>query len=385
MPSTDSVVVNRRRREMKGRSVILSEEQLQELIDSDIARIKSWKYYNNFAKFEDEHPDYSFEFCLFTPERTGLTVDVVLDETANHVYDGHPLFMCFRNGGDDCDEYVPVAVHRFHPFIMDRNIQINIPQADVKAILKFVRKHYYTIVDYGHGHITRESIVKAFKRKRLSEGRLDEMPVINGEDIGLPFDIWVDTVKRNMKHGKRVKFKTNDSKFSRGWSSMTIDKVEPRIFNMDGQTSVKSKDIEKLKDFVRMNYEPLTLAADGKVKDVEELMDMFLTPRDVMTLVADDNKVYVDIVYTGGRLYFVGDGKEKTRQLLTKMHGVKPFHVYGQDSLYMDVNGTQEDSITFAEKVKDTLYTSAKSMGLKLVLTNDATLANKVEFCRNTN
>lgn len=366
------------------RNVILSEEQVKELIDNDIARIKSWKFYNRFADFEDEYPDYSFEFCLFTPEQTGLSVDIMLDETANHIYDEHPLFLCFRNGGDDCVEYVPVAVHRFRPFILDETIRINIPREDVRKILKFVRRHYYTISDYGYGHITRKHVAEVFRRNPLNESRLDEMPVINGSDVGLPFDIWVDMTKRNMKHGKRIKFRSNDTDVTRGWSSMSIDKVEPTLFNFDDKQGIKTKDLEKLKEFIRLNYEPLSLAADGKVKNVDVLVDMMMSPRDVTTLVQKDNNVYIDIIYTDERLYFIGDGKEKTIELISKMCGVEPFHEYGRNGLYVVINDANGNSVDFAEKLKNMLYKAAKELGLRLVITNDARLAENIERYRTT-
>lgn len=40
-----------------GKTFIISEEQLNYLIEWNISSIKEWRYYNNFAGFEEEYPD----------------------------------------------------------------------------------------------------------------------------------------------------------------------------------------------------------------------------------------------------------------------------------------------------------------------------------------
>lgn len=98
----------------------ITEEQLRHLITIDVNKIKSWKYYGNFNGFIEKYPDHTYEFNWFTSEETDLDNEILLDECANYIHDRHPLFMYVRNGEKLSENLIPIAVHRYKPFILDK-------------------------------------------------------------------------------------------------------------------------------------------------------------------------------------------------------------------------------------------------------------------------
>lgn len=172
----------------------INEEQLKYLIEADIRRIKSWKYYNNFQKFSKKYPDHTYEFNWFNPKETGLNNEILLDECANYIHDKHPLFIYFRNGKSLSENLIPVAVHRYKPFLLDNKIRLKISENSLHKIFSFIKNNYYAIVEYANGRIGYEDALNCFKMQALNEQMLVEMPIFNDYELHLLYNDDISTI-----------------------------------------------------------------------------------------------------------------------------------------------------------------------------------------------
>ena len=103
-------------------------------------------------------------------------------------------------------------------------------------------------------------------QKTMHFDRIDESPQLPDKYTGLKTNIWLDTngTYKNGRHGKRIKFKTGDSTDSSTYTTMTISDT-PKIVGDIGGTSLDSKDIKKVKDFVVYNRELLSSLSDSEI------------------------------------------------------------------------------------------------------------------------
>ena len=356
----------------------INEEQLKYLIEADIRRIKSWKYYNNFQKFSKKYPDHTYEFNWFNPKETGLNNEILLDECANYIHDKHPLFIYFRNGKSLSENLIPVAVHRYKPFLLDNKIRLKISENSLHKIFSFIKNNYYAIVEYANGRIGYEDALNCFKMQALNEQMLVEMPIFNDYELHLPTSIWIDG-KRDLQHGRRIKFKDTESNNSRNWATMSIDKFNPKIFNCSDKTRLSPQDIEKLKDFVRINYETLMMAADGKLQNKSEIKSRLLYNDDISTIIPqDENTINIECSVLKDRIYFIGEDMKNAKLFIEKITKIMPFHKYSEQTAYIDVLHTNGNGYELAENIKNILYKIAKEMKLKLNLVNTHVLVDAI-------
>lgn len=98
------------------------------------------------------------------------------------------LYAVVENNGNDV--YVPILVHKFRPILL--------------------YDKYSRIIG----------------EQTLEKGEVD-----------LPTDIW-DDGDRDLTHAKRIKFNDNNDKDSNTWATMTIDKFNPKVFNLSKNTKL---------------------------------------------------------------------------------------------------------------------------------------------------
>lgn len=299
-----------------GRTFIISEEQLNYLIDRNISYIKEWRYYNNFECFEEEYPDHSFGFGWLSKEITGLPVHIILDESGDYVRSKHPMFLYVVVESSDNDVYIPILVHRFKPILLDEKYSRNIDGKTFEKVQHFIRTHYHIISDYANGRVEYGQLKASTMRKNINEGLLTEMPKFMTYEVDLPTDIWIDT-KRGLNHAKRIKFKDRNNNNTDTWASMTIDKFNPKVFNLSKNTKLSPKHISAIKDFVRVNYETLMLAANGELKTKDEILDGIICGNDILSVVYKDNDIVnIDYGKIGDTQSFTCDDKEISRKLM---------------------------------------------------------------------
>lgn len=350
----------------------LSEKQFNMLVEESINRLTSWKYKNNFIGYLKENDEDTFEFNRFTTSMTGLPVDILLDDNANYIHCEHPLWVYVSNGmKEGVERFLPVLVHRFKPCLIDRNIKINISDCDLQEVFEFIKENYYTIVEYANARITYNDVEESLISKScLCESILLEMPTFTRAEVNLPTDIWIDG-ERNLQHQKRIKFKDRDSKKTKTWASMTIDKFNPEIFNLYDKTFLSPKDISLINDFVKVNYETLMLAANGQLPSKSDILANLNIDTDIMSLLKFNEKVNIEISGIKNRLYFLTNGDyDKSLEFISRLSKIKPFKSNDEYSVYLnlyDINGNPQKK---KQIILSTLKNLAKKIHTKLNIIN---------------
>jgi hypothetical protein len=105
------------------------------------------------------------------------------------------------------------------------------------------------------------------EQENQAENLVCEMSRFNKEDTGLPVHIWIDDVgfERNVSHNlPRLKFqKTKKDSFVRSeLIPMSIEK-HPRILVKTKLPELSSKDIEKIKKWIKLNHDDLIKLWNG--------------------------------------------------------------------------------------------------------------------------
>ena len=103
---------------------------------------------------------------------------------------------------------------------------------------------------------------------------IQEMANFKGDEFNLPVNIWIDG-PREMKHGKRIKIQNNYStNFMTGdLISITISN-EPKIGKTFNKIKIKSKDIEKIKQWIIQNKDILEQYVDGNISTKELIVQL---------------------------------------------------------------------------------------------------------------
>ena len=355
---------------MERTKVVITEKQLQYLINKDIQSIiEGWKYYNNFEAYLKEHSEDTCQFCNFSPSKTGLSVDILLDDCENFFHDKHPLWVYFRNestGG--CFDLLPVLVHRFKPCLLVKKPYVSISNKELNEVFDFIKRNYYLIVEFANGRIEYDDVVDCLTdRVLLKEGLMLEMPTFKTYETNLPTDIWIDS-ERPKNHWHRIKFKDRNSNNTNNWASMTIDKFNPQIFNLDKKTILSNREIEDIKDFVKTNFETLLLAAQGKLQDRDEIEARLNVDRDIQTLFQDNNKINVSINIVSGMIYIVTDGEGKSGEYIKNLCADFPFTKNGEYAAQTPLAKYKGNQYEIKQKILNVLMKSGKKTEVKLNL-----------------
>ena len=189
------------------------------------------------------------------------------------------------------------------------------------------------------------------------------MPIFNAYELNLPTSIWIDG-NRSLQHSRRIKFKDSDNTNSRNWATITIDKFNTEIFNLSNRTFLSIQDVEKLKDFVRINYETLIMVAKGKLNNKAEIKSRLTCNDDVSTLMRiSDNTINIECSFFKDRIFFIGENNEKTKAFIEKLGNVRPFHHYSKQSTYIDFLELKGNGNQIMGQIKHILHNTAKEMG----------------------
>ena len=350
----------------------ITESQFKELINNSVKQLCKWKYYNSFRKYKEEYPDDTFEFCRFPKYITGLPVEILLDDNANYVHCNHPLWVYMSNGmNGKTERLIPISVHRFKPCILDGNAKIRISNNDLQEVFDFIKKNYYTIVEYANARIIYDEVEDVFLSKSvIAEAMLNEMPTFDKTEVNLPTDIWIDG-ERNLQHNKRIKFKDRPDTRTKTWAAMTIDKFNPEIRNLYKKTFLSPKDISLIKDFVKVNYETLMQAANGELNSKDDILNNLNIDSDIFGLLDFEDKVHLEISHIKNELYFIANGNnDKCRKYIDYLSNIKPFKKYSEFISYInlyDMSGNLEHR---KQAIVTTLKNVAKKNNMKIELIN---------------
>lgn len=185
---------------------------LDKLIESSICQIKSWEIIYGYTKFCKEFPDHTFTFYRYGPKETGLDVDILLDEGYNYDGDFHPMWLYFDNNLPRVryDDLIPVAIHRFKPFILSRENKVKIPKESVEKIFDFIKVNYYDLVEYANGNIDYDEMLESMKQPHpyiITENDIKTLLPKDENVVPINLDRLVNVISascKNTKNGLRL-------------------------------------------------------------------------------------------------------------------------------------------------------------------------------------
>lgn len=205
--------------------------------------------------------DEMIEYTRMWPEITGLKVDLYIDDGGAHIRNGHPVWVyVVNNYNGDTDDVIKVPIDEI---TQNHELELKISQKDFIDALSWIKRNRNVIKDYSNGTINRNELYKklGYVPRSKKNGMINEMSVLTIEETDLPTEIWVDEGSKP-KHGPRIKFKADYSqKVSKNFSTMTISD-EPVVLHLPENADIGSREIELIKEFVKLNKEMLILLAN---------------------------------------------------------------------------------------------------------------------------
>ena len=109
------------------------------------------------------------EYMWLKPDRTGLKVDIFVDDCGSYERYGHPLLLWVRNGyGREVSEFIPFLISG-QPVILNSGIDCRISEEDVVAILGFIQRNLEILVKLPADLISQTDFVESVKRHCVSD------------------------------------------------------------------------------------------------------------------------------------------------------------------------------------------------------------------------
>ena len=113
--------------------------------------------------------DELMEYMWLKPDRTGLKVDIFVDDCRSYERYGHPLLLWVRNGyGREVSEFIPFLISG-QPVILNSGIDCRISEEDVVAILGFIQRNLEILVKLPADLISQTDFVESVKRHCVSD------------------------------------------------------------------------------------------------------------------------------------------------------------------------------------------------------------------------
>ncbi len=113
--------------------------------------------------------DELMEYMWLKPDRTGLKVDIFVDDCGSYERYGHPLLLWVRNGyGREVSEFIPFPISG-QPVILNSGIDCRISEEDVVAILGFIQRNLEILVKLPADLISQTDFVESVKRHCVSD------------------------------------------------------------------------------------------------------------------------------------------------------------------------------------------------------------------------
>ena len=113
--------------------------------------------------------DELMEYMWLKPDRTGLKVDIFVDDCGSYERYGHPLLLWVRNGyGREVSEFIPFLISG-QPVILNSGIDCRISEEDVVAILGFIQRNLEILVKLPADLISQIDFVESVKKRCVSD------------------------------------------------------------------------------------------------------------------------------------------------------------------------------------------------------------------------
>ncbi len=113
--------------------------------------------------------DELMEYMWLKPDRTGLKVDIFVDDCGSYERYGHPLLLWARNGyGREVSEFIPFLVSD-QPVILNSGIDCQISDDDVAAIQGFIQRNLLNLVKLPSDLISQPDFVESVKKHCVAD------------------------------------------------------------------------------------------------------------------------------------------------------------------------------------------------------------------------
>ena len=216
--------------------------------------------------------DELMEYARLWPIKTGIMLDIFVDDGKAYKRWGHPLWVYVRNGYGGENNF-------FHVNVSDRptapNIKYNINKLDLEAVLHFIRINAKLLDDFANERIEHAEFYSLCKPVICprSNAKMNEMSTLRPQVSGLPTVLWIDE-GTNPQHGPRIKFQASKEQMTtRSFSSMSISQ-NPQIYNLPKNCTLTKDELEAIMNFVKNNEVPLLKLANGEMQYQDFLATM---------------------------------------------------------------------------------------------------------------
>ncbi len=110
--------------------------------------------------------DELMEYMWLKPDKTGLKVDIFVDDCGAYERYGHPLLLWARNGyGREVSEFIPFLVSD-RPAILNSEIDCCISEEDVAEIQDFIQRNLLNLVKLPSDQISQIEFVESVEKSR---------------------------------------------------------------------------------------------------------------------------------------------------------------------------------------------------------------------------
>lgn len=182
--------------------------------EKEISEIRNMINIVESNTFPTNQPDEFYNFAGLSKERTGLSVNIFLDQSQSYKVYNHPLWVYITNGYSDNADYIPISVDDLKVHCNNKDLKLY--QSDLNQVLCFILLYKQEIYDIANENYELLDFIDTLKHKQtsqnlISEERklLTEMAKVSPAQTGLPFTIWIGT--NNKEHFVGVKFQPNNS------------------------------------------------------------------------------------------------------------------------------------------------------------------------------
>ncbi len=229
-----------------------------------------WRGYTDFKSYQKEDEMELSEFTKVRKTDSSLPVDIFVDDYFSYKRHDHPLWLYFRNGYNNENDYLPILINN-SPIIPLKEYNLNISENDLSKIFTFIVTHLYSLINYANDKMDIDDFFEDLNPKHYSMAEsktpINEMATIKPKQSGLPCAIWVDESELYIKggHGPRIKFQARkDNKDTHSWATMSLSK-HPEIIHFPDNADISSQDIKMVTAFVIINYELLVRLIHGEI------------------------------------------------------------------------------------------------------------------------
>ena len=170
--------------------------------------------YDSFLKFL-KRSDNTIEYLYLSKEKTGLNVDIYIDDCSSYKRHQHPLWAYFCDGYSHNDRLIPISISK-DPVIEIHNCDINLSSIDLNSVRRFIRQNLQLIKDIADERIDSVEFVTQITKCNMQFcvaekiSLLTEMAKIENKFSHLGFDIFIDATPRITNHKEyRLKYPIN--------------------------------------------------------------------------------------------------------------------------------------------------------------------------------